>query len=84
MKITSCNNCPFIGGGDLPFCQHPLIHQDPKKNFKNELEGVHIGNGMYPLMNPPFCPLRPLKQIDIGCIVEIDLDTNLFQENFKK
>lgn len=78
MKITGCSDCPFISGEQEDFCNHPL---SPLERGPINLKYV---DNRWVLENPKYCPLRSLKQIDIGCIVEIDLDTNLFQENFKK
>jgi hypothetical protein len=86
--ITYCGNCPFNvpGGEHSPYCNHPLSN-----NKSLTLLNKYIDNNNLPIdkttnkqyhhettIIPSWCPLKSLNKINIGIIVDIQLDDQLF------
>ena len=94
--IYSCESCPFnVPGGEYDgYCKHPLAPNDNCQksiyyDFNIEEENIPKTNttdwGRYHFETnaiPVWCPLRNLKSINIGVKIKVDLDKQLFEENF--
>lgn len=92
--ITSCNGCIFaneIGLYNDPACIHPLNDGHFLNAIGSYIEeaqytskSTKILYNIYDLVIPRTCPLRKVKEINIGCKIEINLDKDLFEENFSE
>lgn len=92
--ITNCDNCPFYTGpgeyDEVGKCTHPLNHSNPfslesmlrdkrktlnpKSSYKYNYDCIVV---------PKSCPLRSLKKINIGIVIPISLDPDLFEETIE-
>ncbi len=96
-KIKCCEDCPMnVPGGEYSgYCNHPSAPTGSDGEQKIIYYDFGIKQEELPIdsetgkkyhfetnANPPWCPLRQLKSIDIGVKIEVELDKNLFEENF--
>lgn len=98
LTITGCHNCCFrtFDNEYGSNCNHPkgfnpnsednnndiILHPDSESIPTDETSYGHYHR--YTEAIPTWCPIRNLKNLSIGCEVNVKLDSRLFEENINK